>query len=62
MVPAEIVIYALFALGLALVVAVVAAGADPVALAGVGCWVASAAILIAHAGPHRRGRSSDAPS
>ena len=45
----------LSALGLALVLASRAVGPSYVlALAGVGCWMVAFAILLGHAGPHRR--------
>ena len=46
-------VYALAALGLALVIAARLLDATYVlALAGVGCWVVAFAVLLGHAGPH----------
>ncbi len=53
----SLAVYALMALGLALVIAARALdGHYVLALAGVGCWVVAFGILLGHAGPHGRRR------
>ena len=51
----HLAVFALIAIGLALVLAARAAEVPyPLALTGVACWIVAFAIMLGHAGPHSR--------